>query len=127
MPEHDPSWHREILPGNWTRAADDLAGRSAFEGFYLAGGTGLALKLGHRRSVDLDLFREAEFESTDLRDRLRDLEGLRKLELARGTLHLELHGVKVSFLHYPLLFSRCSIRRTPESLNERNTNREVRT
>ncbi len=24
--------------------------------FYLAGGTGLALQLGHRRSVDLDLF-----------------------------------------------------------------------
>ncbi len=106
MPEHHPSWHRDILPENWTRAADDLAGRSAFDGFYLAGGTGLALQLGHRRSVDLDLFREGEFQSADLRDRLRDLDGLRKLELGLGTAHVELHGVKVSFLHYPypLLF-----------------------
>ena len=106
MPEDHPSWHREILPENWTRAADDLGGRSAFEGFYLAGGTALALYFGHRRSLDLDLFREDGFESADRRDRLRDLEGLRKLELARGTAHLELHGVKVSFLHYPypLLF-----------------------
>lgn len=106
MPEPHSSWHHQTLPEHWAQAAEDLAGRSAFEGFYLAGGTGLALRLGHRRSVDLDLFREDEFESTGLRDRLRNLEGLRKLELALATVHLELHGVKVSFLHYPypLLF-----------------------
>ena len=75
-------------------------------GFYLAGGTGLALQLGHRRSADLDLFSEPEFATTDLRARLRGLEGLRDLETAPGTLHLELNGTKVSFLHYPypLLF-----------------------
>ena len=74
--------------------------------FYLAGGTGLALQLGHGRSVDLDLFSQPEFTTTDLRLRLRNLEGLRDLEAAPGTLHLELRGTKVSFLHYPypLLF-----------------------
>jgi hypothetical protein len=106
MPESQPAWHAEVLPGGWDRAAADLAARSALSGFYLAGGTGLALALGHRRSVDLDVFSEAEFASTELRDRLRNLEGLRKLETAPGTMHLELHDVKVSFLHYPypLLF-----------------------
>ncbi|GAG28455.1 unnamed protein product [marine sediment metagenome] len=34
-----------------------LIGRQPFaERFYLAGGTALALRLGHRRSVDLDFF-----------------------------------------------------------------------
>lgn len=99
-------WHRHVLPDRWTRAAGDLASTSVFEGFYLAGGTGLALQIGHRRSVDLDLFRHSEFSSTVLRDRVQDLAGLEKLETAPGTLHLQLHSVKVSFLHYPypLLF-----------------------
>jgi hypothetical protein len=106
MPEHQSLWHPEVLPEGWARAAGDLAARSVFEGFYLAGGTGLALHVGHRRSVDIDLFRESEFVSTHLRDRLRDLKGRHKLETARGTVHLQLHGTKVSFLHYPypLLF-----------------------
>lgn len=33
------------------------------EGFYLAGGTGLALQLGHRDSVDFDFFRKGTFET----------------------------------------------------------------
>lgn len=40
-------------------AATPIAGR-----FYLAGGTALALHLGHRESVDLDLFREEPFDPT---------------------------------------------------------------
>lgn len=106
MPETGSPWHPEVLPEGWVLAAADLEGRSALSGFYLAGGTGLALQLGHRRSVDLDLFTEHSFESTHVRDRLRGLEDLRNVRLAPGTVHLELHGVKVSFLHYPypLLF-----------------------
>ncbi len=44
-----------------TREAFHLAGRLPFiQRYYLAGGTGLALHLGHRFSVDLDLFSPAE-------------------------------------------------------------------
>jgi len=101
MAEFASEWHPEVLPGEWSRAVDDLSRRSALEGFYLAGGTGLALHFGHRRSIDLDLFREDAFESSVLRDRLRGLDGLARVALAAGTAHLTLHGVKVSFLHYP--------------------------
>lgn len=106
MPGPPPAWHTEALPPEWSRAARDLAGRSLLSNFYLAGGTGLALQIGHRRSVDLDLFRETDVDSSSLRDRLRGQDGLERLELAPGTAHLVLHGVKVSFLHYPypLLF-----------------------
>jgi hypothetical protein len=106
MPQGPSAWHPEVLPEGWSRAIDDLARRSLLAGFYLAGGTGLALQRGHRRSADLDLFREAEFDSADLRDRLRGQDGLGRVALAAGTAHLTLHGVKVSFLHYPypLLF-----------------------
>ena len=31
------------------------------EGFYLAGGTGLALQIGHRDSIDFDFFKKGDF------------------------------------------------------------------
>jgi len=101
MPDILPPWHPEVLPAGWARAVGALASRSTLEGFYLAGGTGLALQFGHRRSADLDLFRETEFASLDVRDRLRGLDELRALETSPGTLHLQLHGLKVSLLLYP--------------------------
>ena len=36
------------------------------EGFYLAGGTGLALQVGHRDSVDFDFFKEGDFDVDSL-------------------------------------------------------------
>lgn len=104
--KQQPEWHREVLPDGWRMAVRDLASRSALEHCYLAGGTGLALYFGHRRSVDLDLFRETTFDSARLRDRLDGLSRLRNVEMSAGTLYLELHGVKTSVLHYPyrLLF-----------------------
>jgi ABC-type tungstate transport system permease subunit len=34
-----------------------------YDNFYLAGGTGLALQLGHRKSLDLDFFSEKKFNA----------------------------------------------------------------
>ena len=106
MPEDQSQWHRAVLPEGWERAVADLAARGALEGFYLAGGTGLALQLGHRRSVDLDLFSQSEFQPAALRVQLGAILGLQVRQVVRGTLHLELHNILVSFLHYPysLLF-----------------------
>ena len=38
--------------------------------FYLTGGTAIALHLGHRRSIDFDLFTRDGFNNSDLRKRL---------------------------------------------------------
>jgi hypothetical protein len=37
-----------------------------FKNFYLVGGTALALQLGHRRSVDIDLFTEKEIDREEI-------------------------------------------------------------
>lgn len=70
--------------------------------FYLAGGTGLALQLGHRRSVDFDWFR-----SQPIDDPLRLAADLKtpsfRLTVDRvekGTLHASAKRVRVSFLEY---------------------------
>ena len=69
--------------------------------FYLAGGTALALQLGHRQSADFDFFSEKEFDSRLLAGRLLQLGRLKRLNEAAGTLHCELAGVKLSFFYYP--------------------------
>lgn len=80
--------------------------------FYLAGGTAVALQLGHRRSVDLDWFTEES-----LSDPMHWAQELRDAGVAfttrsvdTGTLHGSVRGIRVSFLEYryPLLQSRVS-------------------
>ncbi len=50
-------WHSEVITAPAEATAHALVRASVLTGFYLAGGTGLALQFGHRRSDDLDLFR----------------------------------------------------------------------
>ena len=40
--------------------------------FYLVGGTALALQLGHRISIDLDLFTNEDFNTADVVESLRN-------------------------------------------------------
>lgn len=71
-------------------------------GFYLAGGTALALQMGHRRSMDLDFYTPQNFDYKELR---RELE--KKFEEAifiqgdDGTLVMQLDKVAASFFRYP--------------------------
>ena len=48
------------------RAALPSLGFCRAQGFYLAGGTALALQVGHRDSVDFDFFSEREFDTARL-------------------------------------------------------------
>ena len=84
------------------RFLETLRGSEAAEGFYLAGGSALALTLRHRTSLDHDLFRRDSFLPTVLRERLVETFGaVIPLQLATGTLTLEVQEVRASFFHYP--------------------------
>jgi hypothetical protein len=48
-----------------------LLKRVSEQGFYLAGGTGLALQLGHRDSIDFDFFIEGGFDTATLLSQLK--------------------------------------------------------
>jgi hypothetical protein len=78
----------------------DLQEKTAAEGFALAGGTSLALRLGHRLSVDLDFFTASAFTPQSLTDLLgygpEAVTGQ-----ADGTLQLRINGVKVEFIRHP--------------------------
>jgi hypothetical protein len=70
-------------------------------GTYLAGGVADALVLGHRKSLDLDLFVPREFDEDALVERLAaKVPDIRVLGRGPGTLHVELGGVPTSILLY---------------------------
>jgi predicted nucleotidyltransferase component of viral defense system len=76
--------------------------------FYLAGGTALALQLGHRRSVDLDFFSETDEVHARTRDLLIHIFSARNaqvIENADGNLLLLVDGLHAGFFSYgyPLL------------------------
>lgn len=99
----------EVVPAALQTLLGRLAAIGATKGFYLAGGTGLALRLRHRRSVDLDFFsrtnRLAFGERRDLHARLRRLPNWAVVETKHGTLHGMVGRTRVSFFRYdaPLL------------------------
>jgi len=75
--------------------------------FYLAGGSGLALQIGHRLSEDLDFFRQETFDTQRLSRLLEDQGGnLRYILQEQHTLIVEYEDVHLSFFQYgvPLIF-----------------------
>ncbi len=77
-----------------------LAQAGISQPFYLAGGTAVALHLGHRISVDLDFFGPEPFDAQDLADRLADVGRFRLDRFAPDTLLGFFEGVRISFFRY---------------------------
>ncbi len=96
--------HPEALPDNLRALLAALPPRD----FYLAGGTALALQLGHRISVDLDWMNGMPIPGT-LLARAEKMYAPRTLDVRvnnGGELTFFVDGVKITFLSYPfpLLF-----------------------
>jgi len=97
---------RTIEPGT-LELLKRLMTMPALNQFYLVGGTALALQLGHRVSVDLDLFTPQPFEKTELWDVLTQAFDEVTLEYEGGSMLItNINQVKVDFvkMSYPILF-----------------------
>lgn len=108
------SWHLDILPAEQRALWEDKL-QAGFPGFVLYGGTALALRLGHRTSVDFDFFSADPLVPLEFRDR-HALDG-DILQAEANTLGILHRGVKLSFfgglslgvLHPPDLLGRCAV------------------
>lgn len=79
-----------------------INGLQGLDHFCLVGGTNLALRYGHRISVDLDFFSRENFNSNDLVSTI--IKNFRHFELIfqkNQTLIFEIEGVRVDFVRYP--------------------------
>ncbi len=71
-------------------------------GWYLAGGTALALQVRHRASVDLDFFsKKRMFDTADMEDNLSRAGSWQTTLQKSGTLYGTFLGAKASFIAYP--------------------------
>jgi hypothetical protein len=71
-----------------------------FGEFYLVGGTSLALQIGHRESVDIDLFGHKELEELEVSDFLSNLGKVQILKRSRNILIYTIDGIKVDLVNY---------------------------
>jgi hypothetical protein len=89
------------VPPEVAAAFRSVSSALADSDFYLAGGTALAVRIGHRLSVDLDLFSPTFNAVEPLLESVRvTLPGLAVTSTAPRTLEGTLNGVEVSFFGY---------------------------
>ncbi|MDI6735054.1 MAG: nucleotidyl transferase AbiEii/AbiGii toxin family protein [bacterium] len=92
-----------VLPKGTTIVLEKIAPLLRQWEFYLAGGSGLALQLGHRISEDLDLFSINPFDSTKLYFTLQpNASTFEEILTEESTLLVILDNVKLSFFYYPV-------------------------
>lgn len=75
-----------------------LMAAEALSDFYLVGGTALALRFGHRVSVDLDLFTSDSFDSEAVGDHLIHEYGMAEVTVQANTVSGWIRGIKVDCL-----------------------------
>jgi len=75
------------------------------ENFFLAGGTALALQIGHRISLDLDLFTQVSFTENEMLSNLEERYQFQMDFQAKNTLKGSIRELKVDLIahNYPLV------------------------
>lgn len=94
------SLHIDILPEQQAVLFEFLSGQAWIEPFYLAGGTCLALHIGHRQSVDFDFFTQEDFRTRGIIEQLRRIGTFELFSEAENTINGVLNEVRISFFTY---------------------------
>lgn len=97
--------HFKCLPSNAQALLKKLSKTMHAHQFVLAGGTALALQIGHRISVDLDFFTSKAFSTEKIFQEMKRL-GLNPvvMEESEGSLTVTIDETKVSMFRYPYPF-----------------------
>jgi hypothetical protein len=97
--------HIESVEGSTLGLIKLLQDKEYLKGYYLVGGTAIALFIGHRKSVDIDLFSNFAFDETTLLENIHQDFNYQLSFTAANTLKGSISRVKVDFLshRYPYL------------------------
>ena len=96
-----PMLHLEAIEPDTLGLLKQLQSDPALAGLRLVGGTSLALQLGHRKSVDLDLFGSLGVRGGELEQTLRRYGGVELVNRSKVVETYFVRGVKVDFVNYP--------------------------
>jgi hypothetical protein len=92
--------HKEpyIVSAETFQLIQQLQALSELNEFYLAGGTALALQLGHRNSIDIDLFSQSDFNYTQLTSFLKSKFLFHENFVRKNTIIGYINKIKVDFI-----------------------------
>ncbi len=99
------TFHFEAVPPPLLELLRKLMKEDLLSPFCLVGGTALALQLGHRVSVDIDLFTDQAFDVLPITEMLRDNFSIQSLETAKNIVRGEVGGIKLDIMahRYPTI------------------------
>lgn len=97
--------HKETVERTTFELLIKLMQDKRFKNFNLAGETALALYLGHRKSIDLNLFTPDNFDSNKLEEYLIDKYNFKSSYLEKNTLKGTINDVKIDCIthNYPYI------------------------
>lgn len=97
----------QVLTGNTKAVLALLEKSEIIQKAYLAGGTALALQLGHRISYDLDFFTQEEFNEEMFLTEIKKISDFRLEKIAWRTILGKFKDVRFSifYYNYPLLYT----------------------
>ncbi len=90
--------HKEAVDGATLGLLKSLQSKPYLKGFFLAGGTALALYNGHRRSVDIDLFSDFAFDTSQMLENLSQDFQFKLMFAAPNTLKGTIDNINVDIL-----------------------------
>ena len=92
--------HKEILTSEQVKLLPSL--KKFSNDFFLVGGTAFAFYMGHRQSIDFDLFSFKEFKNLNIKRRILRMAKIEKIYANKlGEFTILIKGVKITFFQYP--------------------------
>ena len=93
--------HTETVAPSTLSLLKSLQNDDFLADFVLVGGTSLSLQIGHRVSIDLDLFAQGDFKMEELSFHLEEAFGFSAYNMSNSILQGYIDGVKTDFVRYP--------------------------
>ena len=90
----------DVLPDIQQELFNVLSKQEFINEFYLAGGTGLAMQIGHRQSIDFDFFIPTDFETDKIINILTQIGDYSRENEEKNTINGILNNVRISFFGY---------------------------
>lgn len=79
---------KKAVPDNVFQLLNKLMLDPVFDSFYLVGGTALALQIGHRISIDIDLFNDKSFNTGQISEHLCNSYAGKDIEVEHNTVRV---------------------------------------
>jgi hypothetical protein len=90
--------HVKVISSTALELLKSLQGKNYLSGFYLVGGSALALYYGHRRSIDIDLFTNMNFNAERLLEQVQHDCSYQLFFTAKNTLEGRINETNVDII-----------------------------